>query len=1182
MRSFFFGPRYYFLNRAIIFWSASMTNFLTAFCRPVLYAASSVILVAGTLSATAQTRVHGVIFADLTKQTTSTAPEREGEMREMLERGTLDAKDLSSLRDFTTLNPSLPTRRIDPSISAEIRGLETLIERERLNFSEVFRPRPKQGGPGSDPFLDTGVLLPDINLQLVEVQSGNIVEETQSTVDGYFDFPEVGKGRYRICMNNNPGWQNTCWPRLVSADGEGPSYPPPISIAPEQKDGFRTVAGRVLMEDQTPCRTFDYATGADFTAKLLSPSAPTEEIRANSEGYYVHPQVADGTEQILAQCGGTEADRALEQVSSMLDRDKGLARMFFDEGAVRSVLSGATLDQTVFIPSGSHRIQNLTLPNRRPVAIELAVESEFGRGVEQVPPGGTIVLTADVLDSQPLALFWTAYDAEGEASGNTLKLQMPERAGTYHVSVLAGDGLGGWKRLAKTITVTEDISLGFGGTIIAPGGVAPADVVATVNGEKLTVSSNLTFFGRIRPTDLGRYVINIDAPGFVPTSRVYHRASTGGTFRLQPARQVTISSQEPRPLSFETEGEGKLGGRSFVRFAPNGFIDDATGSPYNGPVNVEVAYLDPDNGDMPGDYDGISLGGEDQALVSFGAVYVGMTDPSGRKLQLRDGFPADLQVELAPNAVKNPALLPDKMPVWTYNTQTGFWEQENQQASRVGLAYRTQMTHFSTVNMDIGTLGDAACVRVQLDFNRTPVDRILKVTTDNGVGGTQTKTVTLDKRLNAVYRLLPLSTTTFEMQRSDGTSFDDFQLRDDNLDPIPGNTITLVAGEEMQSQVDLWPDEPFDDCARLVVASGDIAEPANFYTRKQADTINPGRAEAYYSFMDPNSDRSTLSDWYQHNGFQAVAEPGGGYSFPPGANVVELAYVNDGDLGSGRKMHCRKDSDRVACIVGNYASELGVNFNRDPASAVAAHNAVSGTGFATVAMEYSAIEGFEGEGQVVKFFTYGGENRITAAGLDEANNLRNHPEVCHVCHGGTFKSNFPSSTAAVASLSNAEIIEQIEHFRDTDPSSFREFDFGAISNLQGNQPENTAKQLNCDYVLDTDPYSAISDLILGWYGEDTTGDCDGTTNTGVSQAVEPLPAGWAAEPALYQDVVAKVCRTCHIAQKNFDFTDFAAFDAFQFGSPYTCSLSMPNAPVTFYRYWIDDIHDFMESRYGPC
>ncbi len=1167
-----------------------MTNFRTAFRRPILCALSAALLGSAASVASAQSRVHGVIFADLTKQVTSAAPEKETEMREMLEGGTLRPNDLEAFRDFNLADNIIRREELElatPNLSVEalrpnVRDLGTLLDRQDLDISDILVVRPRPSGPGADSFLDNNILLPDIKLQLVEVRSGNIAAETQSTVDGYFDFPEVEEGRYRICMNNNPGWQSSCWPTLVSVDGQGPAYPPPISITPEERNGFRTVAGRVLMEDDSPCRTFDYATGADFTALLRSPSAPVDQIRANSEGYYVLPQVTTATEQVLAQCGGSEADRAIEQIGRMLDRDATALRMFFDEGAVRSVLSGATLDRSVFVSSGSHRVQNLTLPNRRPVAVDIDIETDFGQGVEVVPPGGTVVLSADILDTQPLALFWTATGGDGEASGNVLKLQMPERVGSYQVSVLAGDGLGGWKRLSKTITVTDDNRLSFGGTVIAPGGVNPDDVIATVNGEEMKVGENLTFFGKLRPTDLGRYVVNIDAPGFVPISRVYHRASLGGTYRLQPAKQVTIDSQEPRVLSFDTEGENKLGGRSFVRFAPNGFRNDATGAPYNGPVNVEVAYLNPDNGDMPGDYDGLSLGGEDQALVSFGAVYVGMTDPNGNRLQLRDGFPANLQVELAPNAVSNPALLPATMPVWTYNTETGFWEQEDQQAVRVGLAYRTQMKHFSTVNMDIGTLGDAACVRVQLDFNRTPVDRILKVSTDNGVGGTQTKTVTLDKRLNAVYRLLPLSTTSFEMQRADGTPFTDFQLRDANLDPIPGNTITLQPGEEMQSQVDLWPDEPFDDCARLVVASGDIAEPANFYTRKGADSINPGRAEAYYAFMDPNDDRLTLSDWYEHNGFQPIPEPGGGYSFPPGANVVELAYVNDGDLGSGRKMHCRKDSERVACIVGNYAAEVDINFNRDPASAVAAHDAISGTGFATVGMEYSPIEGFESEGNVVKFFTFGGENRIIAAGLDEGNNLRNHPEVCHVCHGGSFNSDFPNSVAELNNLSTSDMIAQIVHFRDTDPSSFREFDFGAISNLQGNQPENTAKQLNCDYVLDTEPYVAISDLILGWYGEDTPGDCDGTSGAGVNQSVEPVPAGWAGESALYEDVVAKVCRTCHIAQKNLPFTDFASFDAQNANSLYTCLQSMPNAPVTYYRYWIDGFHDEMEARYGPC
>jgi hypothetical protein len=274
-------------------------------------------------------------------------------------------------------------------------------------------------------------------------------------------------------------------------------------------------------------------------------------------------------------------------------------------------------------------------------------------------------------------------------------------------------------------------------------------------------------------------------------------------------------------------------------------------------------------------------------------------------------------------------------------------------------------------------------------------------------------------------------------------------------------------------------------------------------------------------------------------------------------------------------MHCRKDSERVACFVGNYAAAGGANFDRDPASADVAGAATSGTGFATVAMEYATIEGFDSAGRVVKFFTYA-PNRVTEAALDQVSFGRNQPQVCMICHGGRIPFTFPSSVADVEALSATDFTAFITAFQN-ERSSFREFDLGALRNLQGSNPENNVRQLNCDYVLDADPWDEVQNLILGWYGG--TNDCDG-----VGSPVQNNYNPWTSDVDVYDQVVANSCRTCHVAQQNIDFSDpNVAWNGYMGGgSPFTCSLEMPQAAVTYNSYHIEGQHDFMQTRYGPC
>ena len=908
-------------------------------------------------SARADTRVHGLVFADLGK-TTSTSTNL----------GSLGLKDIL---DGRALQPH-DLKRIE-GVIRELKVDAIPVRRAPLQGPFVLDSRIDSTPPSRNRFLSKNVLLPDIELLLINARTEAVIATTTSNVNGVFDLPEVPKGRYQLCWKGD-GWRNGCQKDLISA-GDGPAYVPPVYVQPEGKKGFRTLAGRVLLKDKSPCRVFNWRHNIDFTAQVSSQSTASQSVRANGQGYYVLPQVSAVKDKVNVSCGDSDADKIFEVLES-----RGSSNIIFNKADVDSVLAKAAAATSVSVNASGSRIVNLTVDNSRPIVVDLSFATEFG-SAGRGPAGSEVVITANVLDSDKLALFWIMPTKTAVAGGNKIAWVAPERPGIYRLSLFVGDGRGGWSSITKSFEVTADPRLPFSGTVTLnsdPAGVK-SGVRATVNGQVFPLNKEGRFFGKVKPVKDKRYIMNIEARGMIPISRVFHRGSTGGSYDLKPANTMTLDPRRPRAIDL---GRKKGTDGSFVRLKPNSLVIEGTDQLASGPVTVTSSYLDPGVATLPGDYDAIGPDGRTQSLISFGAAYVDFRDSQGRKLNLRKGTTAELVMRPAPNSVGSPALLPSTLPVWTYNMETGFWDLEEKPAILENGVYRTTTSHFSTVNLDLGSLGNSACVRVQLDFIRTPQERVLKVTTTNGLGGTQVKQVELDQRLNAVFRLLPLSTTSFEMLYPDNTPFTEFQMREIvsgsiiDLDGTNGttlNTITLQPGDEQQSPVDLWPNEPFTDCSRLLIASGDIDSPSEFFTRKSADTINQAKAEAYYTFMDQTGERDNLEEWLIKNQFQPIVS-GGGFTFPPAAGVVELSYLNHGDLGSGRKMHCRKDAQRVACIVGNYSANTDANFNRDPASGDTAHAAIMGTGFATVGMEYSAVDGANSATKVVKFFTYGAAN----------------------------------------------------------------------------------------------------------------------------------------------------------------------------------------------------------------
>jgi hypothetical protein len=342
-------------------------------------------------------------------------------------------------------------------------------------------------------------------------------------------------------------------------------------------------------------------------------------------------------------------------------------------------------------------------------------------------------------------------------------------------------------------------------------------------------------------------------------------------------------------------------------------------------------------------------------------------------------------------------------------------------------------------------------------------------------------------------------------------------------------------------------------------------------------------AIAYYQAVDPqglrtyvNADPAKglkhLSDWWRVNGFDPTTGAAAG--------EVRTSYLNNNDLGSGRDMHFLRHPDgTVSAYVTNYLHKG--QFDQNAMSADDALNQNPAARAATVCMEWSQIEGQSGA--IVKFFVYGSggfpdpspDQDVIQEGIDLGVGTKFVPNLCLECHGDT-------------------------------QAKFREFDTATFKYPGGRSGPNATEQAafkrqnlivrgrDQDITLST---RAIKDLINGWYGI-------AEIKVGTSFLyIDPHPSfasemnnwfpssssssfgssgssGWSGQVDLYQKVVAKSCRTCHISFG--DGLNWASYDLFHSNKPLILSdvepdptvvpptaRIMPHAPITYLNFWTD-------------
>ncbi len=234
----------------------------------------------------------------------------------------------------------------------------------------------------------------------------------------------------------------------------------------------------------------------------------------------------------------------------------------------------------------------------------------------------------------------------------------------------------------------------WAGTVLGGG-----STTISINGVETQSDANGNFELAVPTAADSRYVINADQDGALPISQIHIGSAMedlvlefqpAETFAIDPTQPITV--EDSRGTQIEIEA---------------GQLVDANGNPATGELTLETYTYDLTEEPMVGDMSALNTDGELVAMESAGAFSAEFTDDAGGEYNLAEGAVAEISIpaEVAPR--------PDEvLTVWSYNTETGLWEEEGP-ATLVDGRYVAEVSHFSTWNFD-WEMRSPACVKLEV------------------------------------------------------------------------------------------------------------------------------------------------------------------------------------------------------------------------------------------------------------------------------------------------------------------------------------------------------------------------------------------------------------------------------------------------------------------------------------
>lgn len=251
----------------------------------------------------------------------------------------------------------------------------------------------------------------------------------------------------------------------------------------------------------------------------------------------------------------------------------------------------------------------------------------------------------------------------------------------------------------------EDIALSG---IVRDASGTPIEGVSIVSGSSAATTNTDGFFefDQIQVVSVlnDRSVVRFSKEGYFDVVRSMDAdddAADGASWEVVMCRKENNDFTSIKTYSSSSSDQTLQAGEMKIDMPQDGYKVDGTGAGYAGKVKSEMVYLDPNNERfsemMPGgDLAAVHSDNSSAQLVSYGMTDLNMYAENGDKLQLKDGCKAKLTFPIPAGMGENP---PASIPLWSFNEQTGLWEEEGSAALQ-GNVYVGEVAHFSWVNLD--------------------------------------------------------------------------------------------------------------------------------------------------------------------------------------------------------------------------------------------------------------------------------------------------------------------------------------------------------------------------------------------------------------------------------------------------------------------------------------------------
>ena len=250
----------------------------------------------------------------------------------------------------------------------------------------------------------------------------------------------------------------------------------------------------------------------------------------------------------------------------------------------------------------------------------------------------------------------------------------------------------------------EDIALSG---IVRDASGTPIEGVSIVSGSSSATTNTDGFFEfdqiQVVSVQNDRSVVRFSKAGYFDVVRSMDAdddAADGASWEVVMCRKENNDFTSIKTYSSSSD-QTLQAGEMKIDMPQDGYKVDGTGAGYTGKVKSEMVYLDPNNERfsemMPGgDLAAVRSDNSSAQLVSYGMTDLNMYAENGDKLQLKDGCKAKLTFPIPAGMGENP---PASIPLWSFNEQTGLWEEEGSAALQ-GNVYVGEVAHFSWVNLD--------------------------------------------------------------------------------------------------------------------------------------------------------------------------------------------------------------------------------------------------------------------------------------------------------------------------------------------------------------------------------------------------------------------------------------------------------------------------------------------------